>query len=267
MPTKTLFTIFILSCCLLESCSTNLNASTSNKQVIKINEQTCQSTQEKENCLNVIFSIDAIDNPKLNEYIYQTITQSKQPLNSDLEIALKNYIHKILDDMYQSVFTQNIKGSENTYTYQLELQLVADTSQLAFLQIKITNGYNPAHSNIAIINKFVDKNTLQSIPLSEILRPNTKQELISLLKNNLEAYLQAKNYTGTQEILDNFDIDLEIQNWGFNQNQLIFSFSPNIIAPKDYGIIELTIPKNKLNKIIKPKYFKIIFNTTNNNTD
>ncbi|QRN41010.1 MAG: DUF3298 domain-containing protein [Neisseriaceae bacterium] len=234
---------------------------------LKLNGQRCQSIDKEKYCDEIIIRTDSFKNVGLNNYVYQTITGSENKLDKDLKTALTDYIKNQLKEL---TFQQKDTGT-GLYTEQSsdDFQLVNNNANFAFFKHEYTAYTGGIHPNTSVHNLVIDPKSYNDILLDNMFLPNGQDKLWQLQQDAILQTLLSIGDASEQdvkELMSSWDIKLN-KNWGFDNNNLLFTYSPYEAAPYSYGVIDIAIPKEKLKDIIQPKYLDMIFNDSNHSKD
>ncbi|MCV2509577.1 MAG: RsiV family protein, partial [Neisseriaceae bacterium] len=137
-------------------------------------------------------------------------------------------------------------------------------ANFTFFKHQYTEYTGGAHPNTFVYNLVIDPNTYNDILLDNMFLPNGQDELFKLQQEATFQTLLKKDLSEEEvkELMSSWDIQLN-KNWGFDENNLLFTYSPYEAAPYAYGVIDIAIPKDKLQDIIQPEYLNLIFPDSN----
>ncbi|MCV2502871.1 MAG: DUF3298 and DUF4163 domain-containing protein [Neisseriaceae bacterium] len=233
-------------------------------QPIQLNNKKCQTIDKEQYCDEIIIETDTFKNPTLNNYIYQTITGSENKLDKDLKTALTDYSQQQLEKLSLRYKDEDSKIYPYAYESNDNLQLINNNANFTFFKHQYTEYTGGAHPNTFVYNLVIDPNTYNDILLDNMFLPNGQDELFKLQQEATFQTLLKKDLSEEEvkELMSSWDIQLN-KNWGFDENNLLFTYSPYEAAPYAYGVIDIAIPKDKLQDIIQPEYLNLIFPDSN----
>lgn len=262
--------ILIISIILLASCHPNSNEATESNnshkntagapnliERINLTEQKCQVLDGRNICYDINIKTNQFDNKQLNNFIFKTLTNTKTLVNGDLKPSLINYLNERI------ILLQKEEENNNYHVnYLNEKELSATGSNKNFISFRYeTEEYQGgAHPDTNVNNYVIDSNNMTILTLQDILIDENKTDtLLELQKNVLYQALLNKNIEQAEvdENMRTWDIKVSV-NWRFNQGGITFTYSPYEAGPYYYGSTEITLSKEQLQGIIKPKYLKLI---------
>jgi|GEM_PF-1099600 hypothetical protein len=215
-------------------------------------------------CHLIEIKMDSFKDQKINQFLLDSFFDEKlgkKSVQEALNNAASKWMKDIIPDLNDRAKDDDMDRLPEDKTYsKMKIRLVKATSDFLYFNTIQDVYIGGVHDEYESDNIVMDRKSYRAIKLKNMLIPGTEDNLLRLQKKYIvKALKDDPDETSTEQqlkdMLERYDPKPELSdNWGFDKEHMIFTYSPYEVAAFAFGIIDAQIPFKELKGIIKPEY-------------